>query len=1212
MKTFKYFLSIVLFVAAVVACTEDEFGSTEFISSVEAPANVVALYNVTQDNTGLVTITPNSEGAVSYDIYFGDGTTNPVKVDQGSNITNTYAEGSYEVKIIATGITGLKTEVTQPLVVSFKAPENAEVVMENDAAISKQVNVTATADYATMYDVYFGEEGNDEPVSANIGEIASYVYQEPGTYTITVVVKSAAIETVEVVQEFEVTEILQPIEKAPTSPDRESADVVSIYSDVYTNVEVSEWNPGWGQSTELSTFVIDEDNILKYDYLNYTGIVTSYDDPNDISAMEYVHFDYWTLGGETVGFKIVNTQSGYPDGDPLKESEVISTVTEFGQWVSVDIPLTDFTTDMSGISQMLFTSTGETVFIDNLYFYRGASGGSGLMIEDFEGTVPTFIDFDGGVTTVMENPESSGINTSANVGQMLRDGGQVWGGSKMVIDYQLDFSTFNAISMKVFTTAPVGTPIALKLEDNNDAGTSIEVGMVTTVSGAWETITFDYTGEPSATYDALVFLFDLGNVGDGSGNSTFLYDDIQQVSSDGGGNSGDYDLSLPIDFESEGFGANWTWNVFENGANDPLEFVANPSASGINTSSTVAKITALQAGAPWVGTETAHGEMGITWDLSASNSTIKIMVYKTVISDVGIKLVDPAGGAQGEIKVANTKINEWEELSFDFSDRIGNGQAGSTNIDQIVVFPDFDAARGQDNVVYFDNITFSADDGSGSGGGGTIAVPTTAAPTPTEDAANVISVYSDAYTDVAGTDFNPNWGQTTVYSEEAIEGNNTILYAGLNYQGIGLGSNQDVSSMDYLHIDFWTDNSTALNAFLISPGPVEISKALTVPTGGGWTSIDIPLGDFSPVDLADLIQFKFDGNGDIYLDNIYFYKGSTGGGGSATAPTTAAPIPTQDAANVISVYSDAYTDVSGTDYNPGWGQTTVYSEAVIAGDNTMLYTGLNYQGIVLGSSQNVSEMEFLHIDVWTANSTALNAFIISPGPVETGKALTVPTGGNWTSVDIPLTDFSPVDLADVFQMKFDGNGDVYLDNIYFYKSGSTGGGGSTGDYNLTLPIDFESDGFGANWTWNVFENDSDPALEFVANPDASGANTSSTVAKITALQAGAEWVGTETAHGEMGITWDLSASNSIIKIMVYKTEISDVGIKLATPAGGAQVEIKVANTKINEWEELTFDFSSRIGNGLDGSTNIDQIVVFPDFTARTQDNVVYFDNITFQ
>ena len=141
---------------------------------------------------------------------------------------------------------------------------------------------------------------------------------------------------------------------------------------------------------------------------------------------------------------------------------------------------------------------------------------------------------------------------------------------------------------------------------------------------------------------------------------------------------------------------------------------------------------------------------------------------------------------------------------------------------------------------------------------------------------------------------------------------------------------------------------------------------------------------------------------------------------------------------------------------------------------------------------------------------------------------------------------------------------------------------------------------------------SNPSLEFVANPNSSGINTSATVAKFTALQSGNPWAGTEVAHGEMGITWDLSASNDIIKIMVYKTVISDVGIKLVNPSGGAQVEIKVANTVINAWEELTFDFSSRIGNGQDGSTNIDQIVVFPDFNARTSDNVIYFDNITFQ
>jgi hypothetical protein len=42
-----------------------------------------------------------------------------------------------------------------------------------------------------------------------------------------------------------------------------------------------------------------------------------------------------------------------------------------------------------------------------------------------------------------------------------------------------------------------------------------------------------------------------------------------------------------------------------------------------------------------------------------------------------------------------------------------------------------------------------------------------------------------------------------------------------------------------------------------------------VPTTG-WTSIDIPLSAFAPVNLSDVIQLKFDGNGDIWLDNIYF------------------------------------------------------------------------------------------------------------------------------------------------------------------------------------------------------------------------------------------------------------------------------------------------------------------------------------------------------
>lgn len=164
-------------------------------------------------------------------------------------------------------------------------------------------------------------------------------------------------------------------------------------------------------------------------------------------------------------------------------------------------------------------------------------------------------------------------------------------------------------------------------------------------------------------------------------------------------------------------------------------------------------------------------------------------------------------------------------------------------------------------------------------------------------------------------------------------------------------------------------------------------------------------------------------------------------------------------------------------------------------------------------------------------------------------------------------------------------------------------------FSQNSPVDFEAGGFGADWTWTVFENDTNPPLEIIANPDASGINTSATVAKFTALQAGAPFAGCETMHGADIGTFDLTTENAVVKIMVWKPVISDVGIKFATPPGGSFGEIKVPNTLVNQWEELTFDFTPWIDHPK--ANNIDQLIVFPDFNARTSDNIIYFDNITF-
>ena len=166
-----------------------------------------------------------------------------------------------------------------------------------------------------------------------------------------------------------------------------------------------------------------------------------------------------------------------------------------------------------------------------------------------------------------------------------------------------------------------------------------------------------------------------------------------------------------------------------------------------------------------------------------------------------------------------------------------------------------------------------------------------------------------------------------------------------------------------------------------------------------------------------------------------------------TAPTTDAPSPSHLAADVISIYSDAYSDVA-TNYNPGWGQSgTVNATYDPTGGGTnfaMAYTNFNYQGTLL-TTQDASEMEYLHVDIWTANATDVKVTPINngtgPGEVLVPVAL---INGSWSSVDLPIASFTGMTWDSVFQLKFDGQGgvspsDIYLDNIYFWKAPSVPG-----------------------------------------------------------------------------------------------------------------------------------------------------------------------------
>jgi len=331
----------------------------------------------------------------------------------------------------------------------------------------------------------------------------------------------------------------------------------------------------------------------------------------------------------------------------------------------------------------------------------------------------------------------------------------------------------------------------------------------------------------------------------------------------------------PVDFEAGGFGDNWTWTVFENDTNPPLEIVDNPDPSGINTSSTVAKFTALQAGMPFAGCETQHGADVGAFSLTPQTSSITIMVWKSVISDVGIKLVEASAASLGEIKIANTLVNQWEEITFDFSSMEG------IVYDQIVIFPDFDA-RTSDQIIYFDNISF--------GGLPPLPGPMGPAPDPTIDQANVISLFSNVYTDVPVDTWLTPWSAGNL-TDIQIAGNDTKKYEGVNFVGIEtVGPNLvNAVDMDIFHIDIWTPNMTTFKVKLVDFGAdgnfqggddSEHEIVFENPVQNNWISYQISLENFTGLNArANLAQLILSGDpvggGTVYVDNVYFSKTPT-------------------------------------------------------------------------------------------------------------------------------------------------------------------------------------------------------------------------------------------------------------------------------------------------------------------------------------------------
>lgn len=172
-----------------------------------------------------------------------------------------------------------------------------------------------------------------------------------------------------------------------------------------------------------------------------------------------------------------------------------------------------------------------------------------------------------------------------------------------------------------------------------------------------------------------------------------------------------------------------------------------------------------------------------------------------------------------------------------------------------------------------------------------IAPPAVAAPTPTLPASSVISIFSNAYTNVPVDNWRAFGSPAVQYQSIVIAGNDTKLYTNLagGYVGIEFKTPTiDASAMTHFHLDVWAPTGANFKVKLVDFGAdgvfggnndtqheLAFDAGSTPPfTPGGWVGMDIPLANFlnltSRSHLAQLIL-----SGDtptVFVDNIYLHQ----------------------------------------------------------------------------------------------------------------------------------------------------------------------------------------------------------------------------------------------------------------------------------------------------------------------------------------------------
>lgn len=369
--------------------------------------------------------------------------------------------------------------------------------------------------------------------------------------------------------------------------------------------------------------------------------------------------------GQKVKIQLVSALQG------SKEAE--ATIDSAGTWTNLAFDMSSAVgiTDIGSIN-ILFNSgtaaSGAVYHYDNLKMTKLTLNVCLTVtpiltiMDDFECQRNTTYGSGSDKLTVIANSQQGQLNPSDKIGRYA-DPADEWSALVLTKTTAIDLSKYNQFSMKVYAPR-ANIPILFKLEGGTSGAK--EIWDTVRTANTWQTFSIDFSGVKANNYKNVALFFNAGNAN--SGNDIYLVDDLKWNSE-------------PISGCAVNFEAADKTLPFKYFANDTLDgkfarVLPNPKKAGINTSNTVMEFKRLPNSTVFTG-----GYFDFPAPMKwGTNITIKAKVLMDHIGNFAAKLEgSPTGPNNVEIIVANTKVNEWEEITLNFTGRV-TGKEGYTRL----------------------------------------------------------------------------------------------------------------------------------------------------------------------------------------------------------------------------------------------------------------------------------------------------------------------------------------------------------------------------------------------------------------------------------------------------------------------------------------------------------------------------------------------------